>query len=143
MQRYRLWMAAGMLVLAVAIGWQLRPADNQDAMVIPCADPTKGCGLSMGQSDQLRIRFDHTPQTLKPFKLSVEAPQAQALHASFAMRGMEMGLNRYRLLQQAPGLWTAEVTLPVCVQGRSDWTMLLELETPSGKQRYQIAFRSA
>ncbi|HYG14046.1 MAG TPA: hypothetical protein VD885_07875, partial [Methylophilaceae bacterium] len=62
--------------------------------------------------------------------------------ASFAMQGMEMGLNRYRLLRQPDGKWAAEVTLPVCVQGRSDWLMELEVIEPDGAHRYQLAFRA-
>ena len=32
--------------------------------------------------------------------------------------------------------------LPVCVQGRSDWLMELEVIEPDGAQRYQLAFRA-
>lgn len=80
---------------------------------------------------------------MQPFGLSVSVTEATAVYASFAMAGMEMGLNRYRLLQQADGLWAAQITLPVCARGRNDWTMLLEVLTPAGASNYTLTFGSA
>jgi len=55
---------------------------------------------------------------------------------------MEMGLNRYHLLKQADSdFWFAEVTLPVCVQGRSDWVVELEIKTQLETMHYQIPFK--
>jgi hypothetical protein len=127
-----------MLVLLGVFGWYYFHAANVvQVQAIPCADITKGCG-----NQQLQIHFDRTPQVMKPFNLSVKAASASEVHASFAMQSMEMGLNRYRLLQKPDGLWQAEVTLPVCIQGRSDWLVELEVKTPQGMQRYQLPFSS-
>ena len=127
-----------LLALAGVLGWHyFHAASSVQIQIIPCADITKGCG-----NQQLQIRFDRTPQVMKPFNLSAKAASASEVHASFAMRGMEMGLNRYRLLQKPDGLWQAEVTLPVCIQGRSDWLVELEVKTPQGMKRYQLPFSS-
>lgn len=131
----------GLLLIAVLLGaaawvyWQHggRPA----ARTIACADISQGC-----VADGTKLRFDHMPHVMQPFHLNAESDEATDIHASFAMQGMEMGLNRYRLLQHGK-VWTAEVILPVCVRGRSDWLMLLEVQTPNGLKRYQLAFRTA
>lgn len=127
-----------LLAFAGVLGWYYFHAENSvKIQTIPCADITKGCG-----NQHLQIHFDRTPQVMKPFNLSAKVASASEVHASFAMRGMEMGLNRYRLLQKPDGLWQAEVTLPVCIRGRSDWLVELEVKAPDGTQRYQLPFSS-
>ncbi|OIQ80249.1 hypothetical protein GALL_380030 [mine drainage metagenome] len=105
------------------------------SMQVPCVNPVAGC-LLLEQG--LRIRFDRRPQPMRPFRLRVEVASARALHASFAMRDMQMGLNRYRLLADGDGAWTGEIILPVCVHGRSDWIMTLDVDG----RLYQLPFSS-
>ena len=65
----------------------------------------------------------------------------QDVHIDFAMQTMQMGLNRYRLMpSHQRSDWQAEVTLPLCVQGRSDWLMLIEIDTGKQIERVQIPF---
>ena len=106
---------------------------SPDAMLlaVTCRDPLAGCRLDAG----IEIRFSQTPTVMQAFDLEVAAPQGADLHASFQMRGMEMGMNRYRLLQEN-GKWRAKVMLPACVQGRRDWILRLEV---SGKT-YEMPF---
>ena len=52
------------------------------------------------------------------------------------MKGMDMGWNRYRLNKDAAGYWNAEVTLPVCVSGRSDWVADFDA-VAEGRRRVQ------
>lgn len=101
---------------------------------VACADPVAGCGLP----DGLSVRFSSPPSILKTFELEMTAPADAEIHASFQMRGMEMGLNRYRLLPK-DGKWHASVMLPACVQGRSDW--ILRLET--GGKVYEVPFSTS
>jgi hypothetical protein len=98
---------------------------------VACLDPLAGCRLDAG----IEIRFSHTPAVMQDFELEVVAPKGADLHASFQMRGMDMGMNRYRLLQEN-GKWRAKVMLPACVQGRRDWILRLEV---SGKT-YEMPF---
>lgn len=135
-QRYYYILLAVGVLLAFAAMWRHHHQPASPVTTLACADIHQGCGTEHG----LQIRFDRAPHSLQPFGLSIDAPQAVAVFASFAMRGMEMGLNRYRLLRQPDGRWTAEVTLPVCVQGRSDWLMLVEVVGADGEQRYQLEF---
>jgi len=105
---------------------------------IACDDLMRGCDV-----DGMHIKFDHLPQVMQPFHLQLQAADAQSIFASFAMVGMQMGPNRYRLLQQASGDWIAEIILPVCVQSRSDWLLEIEITKANAIKRYQLAFTSS
>lgn len=96
-----------------------------------CQNPLAGCEID----HEVRIRFSQLPATMQPFELEVMARDGADLHASFQMQGMEMGMNRYRLVREG-GKWRARVMLPACIQGRRDWVLLLEI---SGKF-YEIPF---
>ncbi|MGZ8251786.1 MAG: hypothetical protein ACXW1P_05290 [Methylophilaceae bacterium] len=135
--RKTLWVLALAISLSVA-GW-FYLAKPLDAPVTPitCANIIEGCG-----NQALKVRLDQVPHVMKPFKLLIEAGGAREVHASIAMQGMEMGLNRYRLIRQADNSWKAEVTLPVCIQGRSDWVMLVEVAEVVGAKHYQLAFQA-
>ncbi len=81
------------------------------------------------------MRFLQQPAMLKTFDLEVVAPVGAEPYASFHMRGMEMGMNRYRMLRMGDH-WQANVMLPACVQGRRDWMLLLE----AGGRIYELPF---
>lgn len=138
-----------LLVAAVAsVAWYFyiihKPSLNDiPTHVLPCDDITQAC-----KTPNFKLRFDRVPQVMQAFELVVEPINNSstpglpptAIHASFGMAGMPMGLNRYRLEQQADKTWHATVTLPVCIQGKSEWTMLLELKAPGEQQKYQLNF---
>jgi len=114
-------------------------AEKQSAK-IDCPEISRGCLV-----DGLTVRAGQQPQLLKPFELVVEWDAAGAaditeVYASFAMEGMDMGLNRYRLIRKSDGLWVAEVTLPLCARGRADWLMQLEAQTRFGSKQYLLGF---
>lgn len=135
---YMLWLSGFALLIAVA-AWQSQQQQSAAATPIVCVDISSGCASADGR---VRIRFDRQPETMVPFGLKVSAA-ATEVYASFAMPGMEMGLNRYRLLPQDDGSWGAKITLPLCAKGRNDWTMVLEVTAPDGTARYTLVFASA
>lgn len=108
---------------------------------IECPDIHHGCQL-----DGLVVATNHPPEIMKPFILElrwVEPETAAGLsevHASFAMEGMEMGLNRYRLSKVASDIWQAEIILPLCVRGRADWQMQIDAKTRFSERQYQLGF---
>jgi len=61
----------------------------------------------------------------------------------FTMKGMDMGLNRYRLVSDGAGRWTGKAMLPVCTTGRTDWLATVMLNGPAGERRAQFAFSAA
>jgi hypothetical protein len=131
------------LVLFIALGFAaksyLAKPDFAAISVLPCADITQSCG-----NERFEVQFSEAPQVMKPLHLNLHMNQAEAvknIHIDFAMQSMEMGLNRYRLIQANQSRdWQAEVTLPICVQGRSDWNMLVEVEAEGKLQRFQLPF---
>jgi hypothetical protein len=82
------------------------------------------------------VRFSAQPVPLEAFELTVTAPDAARISAEFQMVGMDMGFNRYDLHPVARGTFASKVTLPVCVSGRRDWTLYLELDG----SRYALPF---
>lgn len=111
-----------LLLIAVIV---LAGCVQQEAPVVACAALIQGCTLDQGK---LFAKTNSVPTPLKPFDLTVIAPSAQEVHVELHMQGMEMGLNRYRLIRQANGEWRATITLPVCVTGRRDWLMVIEVD---------------
>lgn len=105
----------------------------QEVVVIACNDLLHGCMLP----GAVEVKFSRPPSAMQAFGLSVKAPQDAEVHASFQMRGMEMGLNRYRLVRERDH-WQSNAMLPACVQGRRDWVLRLEI---NGKF-YEIPFEA-
>lgn len=142
--RRKLILIAAVAFLAVA-AWRLQPAQKTPLTTLPCVDIVQGCG-----NRHLQIHFNQIPQAMQPFRLQINTANAlkvKQVHASFTMQGMDMGLNRYRLTPQTNdirdyGIWIANVTLPVCMQGRGNWVMTLEMDTAMGKEQYQLTFTS-
>ena len=131
------------LVLLIALGllakfYWVKPG-LAAISVLSCTDITQSCGNPM-----FAVQFAEAPQVMKPLHLNLHMNRAEAvknIHVDFAMQSMQMGLNRYRLMQvNQSGDWLAEVTLPICMQGRSDWNMLVEIETEDGLKRFQLPF---
>ncbi len=94
---------------------------------LTCPDLSQGCAASLAGRD-VRLGSDAAIRPLKPFQLWVMAPGAGKVEARFSMEGMNMGFNLYTLRQDREGVFRTSVTLPVCVSGRREWTLLLEVD---------------
>ena len=105
--------------------------------VTPCPSLVQGCTIELG-AEKVSVKTNTTPVPLKPFTLSISASSARTVNVVLQMQGMDMGLNRYRLLRAPNGEWLATITLPVCVSGRRDWLMMVEVD---GK-RQALAFQT-
>ena len=63
----------------------------------------------------------------------------QSISASFQMKDMDMGFNRFELRKQANGTWRVNgVYLPVCVAGRHDWQVKWQIN----QQTFTADFRT-
>ena len=130
---------SGFLCLLVVAACDRSPQDEPPITSLAVAgacDILHGCeagdaGLSV------RVQFAAPARALKPFPVSVRTAGSrepvETVMLTFFMQGMDMGLNRYRLLGDAASGWRADVTLPICVSGRSDW--IAEFEFISAGQR--------
>ncbi len=121
---FPLLLIVALIGIAAAGYWLKRPAEAQ---AIACVDPLAGCGFSH-HGTAVTLRFSTQPAPLEPFDLGVDAPGASRISAAFQMNGMDMGFNRYDLKPDANGVFVARVTLPVCVSGRRDWTVFLDID---------------
>ena len=138
----KLFLLSGMCVLLAILGAYYYNSRNQpeiklEIKQLTCANLIEGCS-----DNEITVQFDHAPKVLQPVNVVITSKDAVEVHASFAMPGMAMGLNRYRLTHANSTVWQADVTLPVCVQGRSDWQALIEIKTPIGLKRYQFSFKA-
>lgn len=101
---------------------------------MPCDASVQECVVRSGAT-QWSVRLGPQVVALKSFpvelRASGEAPDA--VRVKFAMSGMSMGLNEYRLIPAGDGVWKADVMLPICTSGRSDW--LAEFTVESGDVR--------
>ncbi len=111
-------------VLLAALALAAGCSQEARVPVLPCPDLRAGCTLGGGA----RVQTDVAPAPLAPFVVTVQAPHAREVAIGFEMEGMEMGPNRYRLVREPEGLWRARVLLPVCVSGRRDWLMVVEID---------------
>lgn len=126
------------LPLTIVALVSIRTQPSTEAQTIACADPVLGCAFEhLGQTVQLR--FSQSPASLQPFTITLHAPRARQVQAEFQMQDMEMGFNRYQFAADKTGEFAARVTLPVCVSGRRDWKLYLQIDT----QRYAIPFSTS
>lgn len=85
-------------------------------------DPVRGPCTALSGEVRLALHLQGPVIGLRPFRVQLVAAGARFEEAQleFDMAGMDMGRNRYRLLQEG-NAWVGVVTLPVCTTGRSDW----------------------
>lgn len=135
------------LILIGVIGYKLSP------LLLPKADqianPELGCDLQAGDCAAPlpaggRLRFSLTPRPIPvtaPLTMTVEIEGAEAdkVAVDFAGVSMNMGFNRPQLDRVAPGRFTGQATLPVCVTGRMTWQATVLIET--GRTRIAVPFR--
>ncbi len=132
---FPLLLALAFIAIAVVGTLSNRPAEAQ---AITCADPVKGCAFSH-RGLPAKLRFSRQPMPLQAFRLDVLAPGAKRVSVELKMVGMGMGFNHYDLHAATPGVYGADITLSVCVSGRRDWKLFLDIDG----QRYVLAFSSA
>lgn len=130
----------GLLGVSVACAalvalWMLRPALQgpvQPAIALhaePDCDSARQACRAHGDDLEIELRLGPALRPLEPFSIALRVnPDAGArIDIEFQMRGMDMGLNRYRLDRGAEGVWRGRAVLPVCTTGRSDWYAVIEI----------------
>ncbi len=113
--------------------------------IAPSCDLQRGCRAANEQL-AVTVTFGTAPRALQPFPLSLRVDDGQALESAtveFAMLGMDMGQNRYRLRGDSMSSWTASITLPICTPGRSDWVADFEMTADGKLFRLQVPFSLA
>lgn len=134
-----LWTVLPLVIIALAAAVLWRGGDQPPAaaVILPCADLASGCATRLHGRD-ISVGLSGLVQPLKPFQVWVKAAGARKVQARFTMAGMDMGFNLYTLRVDAAGVFRAGVTLPICVTGRRDWNMTVEIDGAV----VQVPFRS-
>lgn len=125
------WVGRGLpLILMAMIGlvvWLNAGRQDMPARAVVCADLVAGCTAQLGERG-VSFGTDGAVKPLKPFHIWVRAPGAKKVDARFTMEGMNMGFNIHSLRDDGQGMFRASATLPVCVSGRRDWSMVLDVD---------------
>ncbi|ULJ68986.1 hypothetical protein MIS45_09530 [Wielerella bovis] len=131
-----LFLFAGIKV-ATIFWWQNKQNQSPSQHNHTCQVTQQGCpflgnaifrlhGVG-GHKTPFRIQADNVPASVKQ------------ISASFSMKDMDMGFNRFDLVKQADGSWhTDNVYLPFCTAARHDWLV----EWTVDGQRFQAAFQT-
>jgi hypothetical protein len=137
----RHWLAPLAIIALIAgvvvLNTIYRPREVAE-VVVNCADLNTGCRAMLGDR-QVSLGIDGELKMLKPFEVWVRVEGIDKLQASFTMVGMDMGFNLYNLRPDGQGAYRAKITLPMCVTGRNDWRLHIDLD----KQRLTIPFVTA
>ncbi len=133
----KLSLIFSVLFALISCGKQAEPLQKVD-----CKNLIQGCDIGIGS-----ISFSQTPKPLKPFVITFKntdsSTKLSLIKAQFDMQNMQMGFNRYQFTQEKTDVWQANVILPVCMQGRADWLMLLEMTLENGQlKKLEIPFKS-
>lgn len=114
-------------LVGLVVWWSPARHGPGAAPILQCADLQRGCRTDLAGSS-VYVALHGALKPLQPFEVRVEAAAARSVEARFHMEDMDMGFNLYVLRPVAPGVFQARVTLPVCVTGRRDWIMYLNVD---------------
>ena len=124
---------------------RIEPAKYTEiAMVVnPDCDPVKQTCYAMTDGLRLSLQLVGEVKPLKRFQLHVKTTESSTIvldgiDLQFSMQGMYMGEQHYALHKKNQTDWQANLVLPVCTSGRSDW--IVELLARSGGRIYQARF---
>ena len=89
------------------------------------------------ENKKIRLEFLTKVRTLKSFKLKAKLfgfkSSIKKIKSDFSMKSMSMGLNSFQFkrvaLEESTSSWLSTILLPICTSQRTDWTMLVEIET--------------
>jgi hypothetical protein len=121
-------------------------SSQQEALSLdaPC-EPKSLQGCTAGYATtSVTVRLGPDVVALKPFPVTLSVAgddeKPKTVMVKFVMSGMSMGLNEYRLLPVSDDVWKADVILPICTSGRSDWVAEFTLESPNGRRSLVVPF---
>ena len=147
MARFILVIFIGLVVGVLSPRWQKGSAPTNHVeirqLAITACDPVRQSCPAIGDEGSVLIRFRGKVSALKPFQVEVrlrgrKASEVRNIILGFTMKGMDMGVNRYRLKRRQDGTWVAAVVLPVCTDRRNDWQV--SLDVPMNNVIYRAAY---
>ncbi|MGD8796197.1 MAG: hypothetical protein PVH51_05050 [Thiohalophilus sp.] len=148
LQKSVLLLIAGLLIAVIGV-WMYSalysPVPDEHRLMeivqVDCRNTQQACVVRHSQLGELQLRFPQGAYYMQPFKAELETARDTELEAvtlDLAMSGMNMGQNRFQLKAVSDNLWRGSLLLPICVTGRVDWKLTLEVVRDG--QRYQATF---
>ena len=139
--RQKIALACGLLLFALlkvaaAYWWQQRQNAPAVQAQAACNVTDGGCPFLDGATLHLiGVGNAKTPFTIEARHVP---PHVQSIRASFQMKNMEMGFNRFELQKMDEATWrVSSVYLPLCVQGRNDWQIDWQADEQSFSAEFQ------
>jgi len=122
--------------------------DAESRLQVSRLTPSQPCDVRQGcratdESVAVTVTFGAEPRALQPFPIHIQLDghqQADSVTVAFSMQDMDMGSNRYRLIAEASAGWNADITLPICTSGRTDWVADFELVLADRRLQIQVPF---
>lgn len=136
--------------MLIAVKYALHSSKDTKTKDVIYLKRAKDCNILQSEcrfmvdKKQLGLRLSGNIRTMQPFKLVAEAhnfnSDINSISVVFSMQSMDMGFNKFKftktkILNSSDNakpdleLWQASILLPVCVSKRSDWEMLVRVET--------------
>ena len=122
-----------LFILAYLAGqWLIKPVNQSFSEMRsmrhePCDPVLESCSGFISEHP-VTLSFAERPSALQPFKVLLETDlPVSTVELDFTMQGMDMGINRFGMQQQADGRWQGEMILPVCSLSRNDWIVELRV----------------
>jgi hypothetical protein len=150
MNSTRALVVLGALLLALVAGGVLfqRILQPTAEITVPL-DPACDLGRTACRSAAVGggVTLDITPRPIAPMKplhieVVVEGLTAERLEVDFSGVDMNMGYNRFVLVETAPGRFTGSAVLPVCVRDRMAWEAKVLVDTPGARLSVPFRFES-
>lgn len=141
MTRYFRLLTLVLPLLLLACSNDNEPARKLLGTASGCDAATNACEISAGEIRlSLALGPNVKPLVDFPVRLMIQGGEVaeQSVIVDFQMKGMDMGMNRYRLQSSSPSVWQGHATLPVCTASRMDWLAIVEFSL-SGRP-YQAVF---
>lgn len=139
--RQKIALACGLLLFALlkvaaAYWWQQRQNAPTAQVQAACKVTDGGCPFLDGATLHLiGVGNAKTPFTIEARHVP---PHVRSIRASFQMKNMEMGFNRFELQKMDETTWrVSSVYLPLCVQGRNDWQIDWQADEQSFSAEFQ------
>ena len=139
--RQKIPLACGLLLFALlkvaaAYWWQQRQNAPAAQVQAACKVTDGGCPFLDGATLHLiGVGNAKTPFTIEARHVP---SHVRSIRASFQMKNMEMGFNRFELQKMDETTWrVSSVYLPLCVQGRNDWQIDWQADEQSFSAEFQ------
>lgn len=114
---------------------------NLTATSVACRESRAACLARHPDLGELHLRFPDGAYYLQPFVAELEATEGGGIEQvvlDLNMPGMDMGRNRFQLRPVDEAHWRGTVLLPICVTGRVDWQVTVQMD--SAGRRYIARF---